>query len=72
MGEAELEASKEGRRITNFKYACIGYSMYLDNKDSSADSQDKKAKLPFCVGLEVIYLDCHSVVVYLFSKTRFI
>jgi len=54
VGESELEASKEGRSLTNFKYACVGYSVYLDNKDSSADSQDKTAKLPFCVGLEVV------------------
>ncbi|XP_027910244.1 uncharacterized protein LOC114169331 [Vigna unguiculata] len=54
VGEAEMEASKEGRSLTNFKYACIGYSVYLDNKDSSADLQDKTAKLPFCVGLEVV------------------
>ncbi|XP_027354869.1 uncharacterized protein LOC113864874 [Abrus precatorius] len=54
VGETELEASKKGRSFTNFKYACIGYSVYLDNKDSSTDSQDKTAKLPFCVGLEVV------------------
>ncbi|CAL0329268.1 unnamed protein product [Lupinus luteus] len=54
VGETELEASKEGRTLTNFKYACIGYSVYLDNKDSSADSKEKTAKLPFCVGLEVV------------------
>ncbi|CAK8575271.1 unnamed protein product [Lathyrus sativus] len=54
VGETELEASKEGRRLANFKYACIGYSIYLDNKDSSPDSQDKQRKLPFCVGLEVV------------------
>lgn len=54
VGETELEASKEGRSLTNFKYACVGYSVYLDNKDSPADSQDKTAKLPFCVGLEVV------------------
>ncbi|KAL5065593.1 hypothetical protein RYX36_027330, partial [Vicia faba] len=34
MGETELEASKEGRKLANFKYACIGYSINLDNKDS--------------------------------------
>ncbi|KAK2379508.1 hypothetical protein QL285_067301 [Trifolium repens] len=54
VGESELEASKEGRKLANFKYACIGYSIYLDNKESSPDSQDKTAKLPFCVGLEVV------------------
>ncbi|KAF1885226.1 hypothetical protein Lal_00029115 [Lupinus albus] len=52
VGETELEASKEGRTLTNFKYACIGYSVYIDNKDSSADTKDKTAQLPFCVGLE--------------------
>ncbi|MED6131536.1 hypothetical protein PIB30_010582 [Stylosanthes scabra] len=54
VGETELEASKEGRSLANFYYACIGYSVYLDNKESSADSQDKTAKLPFCTGLEVV------------------
>ncbi|KAJ7967252.1 Altered inheritance of mitochondria 23, mitochondrial [Quillaja saponaria] len=54
IGETELEASKEGRSLTDFKYACVGYSVYLENKDSSADPQDKTAKLPFCVGLEVL------------------
>ncbi|KAJ1440940.1 hypothetical protein SESBI_01615 [Sesbania bispinosa] len=54
VGETELEASKEGRSLTNFKYACIGYSVYIDNKDSSAETHDKTAKLPFCVGLEVV------------------
>ncbi|XP_039035141.1 uncharacterized protein LOC120171506 [Hibiscus syriacus] len=46
-GESELEASKEGRTLTDFKYACVGYSVFLDNKDSSPE-------LPFCVGLEVL------------------
>ncbi|OIW05666.1 hypothetical protein TanjilG_23452 [Lupinus angustifolius] len=54
VGETELKASKEGRTLTNFKYACIGYSLYLDNKDSSADMKEKTAKLPYCVGLEVV------------------
>ena len=53
VGETELEASKEGRSLTDFKYACVGYSVYLDDNDSSADSKDKTAKLPFCAGLEV-------------------
>lgn len=54
IGESELEASKEGRTLTDFKYACVGYSVYLDNKDSSADNRsDKPVELPFCVGLEV-------------------
>jgi hypothetical protein len=68
VGESELEASKEGRKLANFKYACIGYSIYLDNKDSSPDSQDKTAKLPFCVGLEVLYLSLLSLAVYAYEK----
>lgn len=53
VGETELEASKEGRSFTDFKYACVGYSVYLDKKDSSNEPQNKQAELPFCVGLEV-------------------
>ncbi|XP_022633741.1 uncharacterized protein LOC106777728 isoform X3 [Vigna radiata var. radiata] len=53
LGEADLAAMKEGCSLANFKYACIGYSVYLDDKDSSADLQDKKAKLPLCFGLQV-------------------
>ncbi|KAL0536148.1 hypothetical protein IC582_025086 [Cucumis melo] len=54
VGETELEASKEGRSLTDFKYACVGYSVYLEKKDSSNDVQNKQAELPFCVGLEVL------------------
>ncbi|XP_022763184.1 uncharacterized protein LOC111308819 [Durio zibethinus] len=54
IGESELEASKEGRTLTDFKYACVGYSVYLDNKDSSTHQSGKQAELPFCVGLEVL------------------
>ncbi|KAL4615922.1 hypothetical protein ACB092_07G161800 [Castanea dentata] len=54
VGETELEASKEGRSLTDFKYACVGYSVFLNKKDSSSDQQNKQAELPFCVGLEVL------------------
>ncbi|KAK0581852.1 hypothetical protein LWI29_018749 [Acer saccharum] len=54
VGETELEASKEGRNLKDFKYGCVGYSVYLDNKDSSTEQLDKRAELPFCVGLEVL------------------
>ncbi|XP_022146105.1 uncharacterized protein LOC111015399 [Momordica charantia] len=54
VGETELEASKEGRNLTDFKYACVGYSVYLEKKDSSDDVPNKQAELPFCVGLEVL------------------
>ncbi|KAF3435784.1 hypothetical protein FNV43_RR22876 [Rhamnella rubrinervis] len=54
VGETELEASKEGRSLTDFKYACVGYSVFLNKNDSSKDPQNKQAELPFCVGLEVL------------------
>ncbi|XP_028765676.1 uncharacterized protein LOC114723639 isoform X2 [Neltuma alba] len=54
VGETELEATKKGRNLTDFKYACVGHSVYIDNKSSSADPQDKTAILPFCLGLEVL------------------
>ncbi|CAL9021808.1 unnamed protein product [Prunus brigantina] len=55
VGETELEASKADRSLTDFKYACVGYSVFLDRKDSPSDQQNKQAELPFCVGLEVLY-----------------
>ncbi|KAK6916630.1 hypothetical protein RJ641_019491 [Dillenia turbinata] len=54
VGESELEASKEGRTLTDFKYACVGYSVYLDKKGTSTDADEKQAELPFCVGLEIL------------------
>ncbi|XVE93724.1 hypothetical protein REPUB_Repub01dG0218900 [Reevesia pubescens] len=54
IGESELEASKEGRTLTDFKYACVGYSVYLDNNDSSTPQSGKQAELPFCLGLEIL------------------
>ena len=55
VGETELEASKEGRSLSFFEYACVGFSVFL-NKDSSSDQQNKQAELPICNGLEVLYL----------------
>ncbi|XP_010271493.1 PREDICTED: uncharacterized protein LOC104607530 [Nelumbo nucifera] len=54
VGESEMEASKEGRGLTDFKYACVGYSVYLEGKDASTDSKEKQAELPFCVGIELL------------------
>ncbi|TQD76148.1 hypothetical protein C1H46_038317 [Malus baccata] len=55
VGETELEASKADRTLADFKYACVGYSVFLDRKDTPADPHNKQAELPFCVGLEVLY-----------------
>ncbi|PIA55965.1 hypothetical protein AQUCO_00700345v1 [Aquilegia coerulea] len=54
VGESEMEASKDGRNLTDFKYACLGYSVHLDKKSSSADPKEKQAELPVCVGIEFL------------------
>lgn len=54
VGESEKEASKEGRSLTDFRYACVGYSVYLDQKSRSTDAQEAQTELPVCVGLEIL------------------
>ncbi|XP_052190097.1 uncharacterized protein LOC127799891 isoform X2 [Diospyros lotus] len=51
VGESEMEASREGRSLADFKYACVGYSVYSDGKDPSIET---KSELPVCVGLEIL------------------
>lgn len=48
-----MEASKEDRHLADFRYACAGYSMYLD-RIKEDPSQKNTLELPVCVGLEVI------------------
>ncbi|PSS21368.1 Myocyte-specific enhancer factor 2C like [Actinidia chinensis var. chinensis] len=54
VGESEVEASKVGRSLADFKYGCVGYSVYSDGKDPSANGKEKQAELPVCVGLEIL------------------
>ncbi|KAL9229639.1 hypothetical protein vseg_005087 [Gypsophila vaccaria] len=55
VSQSEVEASKEGRSLTDFRYACVGYSVYLDNKGAHPTSDQKpRAELPVCVGLELL------------------
>ncbi|PUZ59124.1 hypothetical protein GQ55_4G015600 [Panicum hallii var. hallii] len=56
IGAIELEAIQEGRNLSDFKYACVGYSIYLDDKETSMGVHDKKAhaQLPVCVGVELL------------------
>jgi hypothetical protein len=56
VGEIELEAIQEGRNLSDFRYACVGYSIYLDDKENPGGKQEKRvqAKLPICVGVEVM------------------
>jgi len=66
VGEIELGAIQEGRHLSNFKYACAGYSIYLDDKDNPPGKGEKHAQLPIpgkgekhaqlpiCVGVELL------------------
>lgn len=54
VGESEMEASKEGRSLADFRYGCVGYSVYSDFKNQNADSPDTQKELPVCVGIEVL------------------
>ncbi|CAI9272307.1 unnamed protein product [Lactuca saligna] len=54
VGESEMEASKEGRSLADFRYGCVGYSVYSDMKNQNGDSQDTQMELPVCVGVEVL------------------
>ena len=55
VAETEMKASKDDRHLTEFRYACAGYSLYLDRitKDHSGKEQPE---LPVCYGLEVKYV----------------
>uniref|UniRef100_A0A7N0TPL5 DUF8204 domain-containing protein n=1 Tax=Kalanchoe fedtschenkoi TaxID=63787 RepID=A0A7N0TPL5_KALFE len=54
VGKSELAATKEGRSLTDFKYGCLGYSVYLDEQKASADTPEQKVILPVCVGVELL------------------
>ncbi|KAL6603490.1 hypothetical protein ACP70R_043851 [Stipagrostis hirtigluma subsp. patula] len=56
VGEIEMEAIQEGRNLKDFKYACVGYSIYLDDKENSMGKREIKpqAQLPICVGVELL------------------
>ncbi|KVI08784.1 hypothetical protein Ccrd_012832 [Cynara cardunculus var. scolymus] len=38
VGESEMEASKEGRSLADFRYGCVGYSVLVDRKVNNANS----------------------------------
>ncbi|KAJ1261016.1 hypothetical protein BS78_10G276000 [Paspalum vaginatum] len=56
IGQIELEALQEGRKLSNFKYGCVGYSIYIDDKETSMGLREKKAhaQLPACIGVELL------------------
>ncbi|KAL6502676.1 hypothetical protein OROHE_024329 [Orobanche hederae] len=51
VGELEMEANKASRSLKDFRYGCVGYSVYVDVKEQGRVEQ---AKLPLCVGFEVL------------------
>lgn len=59
MGETEWEVTKDGKKLGDFKYACIGYSSHRVHPNTpgsaavSAPPLEGQAELPLCVGLEV-------------------
>ncbi|KAK6125725.1 hypothetical protein DH2020_040529 [Rehmannia glutinosa] len=52
VGQSEAEATKEGRNLTEFRYACVGYSLYEDRKGQASNGQQTQTELPVCIGLE--------------------
>ena len=56
-----MEASKEGRSLADFRYGCVGYSVYSDMKNNSGDAQESEKELPVCVGIEVLSLSLLNV-----------
>lgn len=53
VGKSEMEANEKGREFADFKYGCVGYSVYSDRKGQK-DVQDKNSELPACIGIEVL------------------
>ncbi|KAG0457125.1 hypothetical protein HPP92_022282 [Vanilla planifolia] len=54
VGESEMEATNDGRNLLDFKYACVGYSVYLDKNEDNREKGENQAELPFCAGLELL------------------
>ncbi|XP_078174103.1 uncharacterized protein LOC144567796 [Carex rostrata] len=52
--QTEAEARIKGNQLTDFKYFCVGYSMYFDNKNRSKEQSEDQVDLPFCVGIEIL------------------
>ncbi|VAI20206.1 unnamed protein product [Triticum turgidum subsp. durum] len=52
--EPREEAAAQGHDLRQFKYACAGYSMFVDDRDAKSGENDAKALLPYCQGLELL------------------
>ena len=53
--KSEQEITKDGKTLVDFKYACVGYSIYRNHQPSATktDSELQMHELPFCMGIEV-------------------
>eukprot|EP00246_Nothoceros_aenigmaticus_P007554 TRINITY_DN2144_c0_g1_i1.p1 TRINITY_DN2144_c0_g1~~TRINITY_DN2144_c0_g1_i1.p1 ORF type:complete len:240 (-),score=38.25 TRINITY_DN2144_c0_g1_i1:23-742(-) len=58
MGETEWEVTKDGKKLGDFKYACVGYSSHREQTSSPGAAPslppEGQAELPLCVGLEFL------------------
>lgn len=67
-----MEASKKGRSLRDFRYACVGYALYTDRKKQVADGQETQTELPVCFGLEVsispFFLSAYVLNFFLFAS----
>ncbi|KAJ3692754.1 hypothetical protein LUZ60_011849 [Juncus effusus] len=60
VGESESEAKRQGHNLSEFKYSCIGYSVFLENikndnnLNNNGEKSEKQVELPFCVGIEIL------------------
>lgn len=52
--EPREEATAQGHDLRQFKYACAGYSMFVDDRDNKSGDNEAKALLPYCQGLELL------------------
>ncbi|KAM0854769.1 hypothetical protein ACQ4PT_050212 [Festuca glaucescens] len=52
--EPREEVAAQGHDLRQFKYACAGYSMFVDDRDGKSAGDEAKALLPYCQGLELL------------------
>uniref|UniRef100_A0A0D9XFY9 DUF8204 domain-containing protein n=1 Tax=Leersia perrieri TaxID=77586 RepID=A0A0D9XFY9_9ORYZ len=54
--EQAAEAAAQGYDWTQFKFACVGYSMFVVDNKKDGESGDKEGEtfMPFCQGFELL------------------
>lgn len=56
VDEPKEEAMSQGHDLRQFRYGCAGYSMYVDSRDGQGGESEGKTLLPYCRGLEVVFI----------------